>query len=485
MSVYFFSEGSDGEKKAMAGVKAIVIPKCEAKLIKKAIAINKEEPWCSTLKNYLTNSLKKPEITSEKQNITPEEQEKAEKQKQVEQAFREEYNHFRCLSNSKVAFFFHIRNIVLRLCYSSFNKKQNLEQCFINSYFFDADCSLKSRFLYREIIGYYIDFANFYYFALPLIEAHHIVLDEPLKEFKHYFYADRLETAKIFLTRQKSFEEKDRTKADKFIADAVDRNYYMFFKTPDADNICPTKQLDLAEPINAVSTYEFITLVFSKKTNHLLYRPWLWFLPLSQVFFRNFKYLKNMVNSYFIGRLWPSVVAKDNCGTLPGILADGIEIDPVAGVAGVTKFSRDNISMESQESHLTPIEKMLSDLLWHILSRCAATFVYIKTGIPEKKIGDGFESSREFNTEWRAKSKSKEVQLLLRRIDNKIITEVADICKQEYSREEIIIELEKISLTMFHCAKEDIFNYMEINHLNKKEFFSAFKHAVNCTYMHV
>lgn len=100
MSIYFYSTNEAKEIKALCGVKALIIPLEIAEKIK------------SKLDN----------ITQEKLSTEVLEKEYKESLKQIldDETLKEEYNHFKCLVQSKAANFFHIRNILLRHTYSSY-----------------------------------------------------------------------------------------------------------------------------------------------------------------------------------------------------------------------------------------------------------------------------------------------------------------------------------------------------------------------------
>ena len=95
MSIYFFSE-KDGEIKAIAGIKSLILPHGIAAKIQ------------SQVQHSL--NLKDKNINKEYRGLLRQQIDSAE--------LREEYDHFQCLIHSKAASIFHLRNILVRIALS-------------------------------------------------------------------------------------------------------------------------------------------------------------------------------------------------------------------------------------------------------------------------------------------------------------------------------------------------------------------------------
>jgi hypothetical protein len=93
----------------------------------------------------------------------------------------EELNHFRCISKSRVASLFHLRQFLVRIGFSETIRRQfrqgNPKHC--------------RAFL--EVVKYWLDYAEFHYVSMPWIEAQHLyVTDQGREDFSSPLYEARI-----------------------------------------------------------------------------------------------------------------------------------------------------------------------------------------------------------------------------------------------------------------------------------------------------
>jgi hypothetical protein len=432
MSIYFYSTNEAKEIKALCGVKALILPVEIAKKIK----------------NKLDN------IAREKLSIEVLEKEYKESLKQIldDETLKEEYNHFKCLVQSKAANFFHIRNILLRHTYSSYTLPRII------------DPALHPHSIFRDVIKYFIDYAYFHYAAYPFIEAHHIILTKNKQERGDFLYQERIKKAVNFLEK---YLENPGEKESSYsrVGNLVDRNFYLLLKK-DRKTFTAHEYTHAIE-INRLKRFNHYIWLCLIMFGRLLKRPILWG-ELLRLLRKKIK----IVFPYILGRLFPKLVVKHNTGVLPAILSDNkISIDPVA-------FIYDSQSIHSEEKKApSPLHGGLANLLWHILSRCAVIASFIDLDLDEVEIYTYFKKLRRFNEHWR--HQIKDVQFDMDLLDNHIIYQVTNQFEKhpDYPPWKRIAHLEKIAFNIFKKYREEAsFDFRES---------SPYNSAVNCSYMHI
>jgi hypothetical protein len=431
MSIYFYA--SDGQQiKALCGVKVLIIPYDIAKKIKNKLDnIEQEKLSMEALEKEFEKSLA-AELHS------PE--------------LKEEYNHFKCLVHSRAASFFHMRNIMLRYCYSHRTRQIITDQ------------TLHPHSTFREVLRYFIDYAYFHYAAFPLIEGHYqLFFEEKRKITDTILYPDRIRDTVKFLEKHTG-NFNDEESSYRSVGSFVDRNFYLLLKL----DINTFANQEYNRPIHghdlkAGNLYFWLWFMFGR----LLRRPALWGY-IGHVVISKIK----TVYPYILGRLFPGRIVKGNIGKLPAILCRNIGIDPVA-------FAYNKQSMKSPEkSYPSRLSGGLGNLLWHILSRCAVVASFMALDVAEGKIYNYFKKLRRFNGEWKAGA--GEAQFEIARLDTEIIYRVTEQCqkKPRLSPLESIPFLETTALDIFK-------KYRDSNFFDFEDTSSPHGAAVNCAYMHI
>jgi len=264
MSIYFYA-GDKKEIKALCGVKMLIIPYDTAKKIKNKMGnTGKEALSTEALEEKFKRSLE-GELKS----------------KELE----EEYNHFLCLIHSKAANFFHMRNIMLRYCYSSYTRNRI------------TDPAIRSHSIFREVLRYFNDYVYFHYAALPFIEGHHLLFSEEEKKetTEAILYLERIRKVREFLLR-KDGSIIDKASSYRRIGAIVDRNFCLLLnqdrKTFEALEYFPLDE----ECLKPCNLFFWLRFMFGR----LIRRPALWGYLLNVVVSRI-----KIIYPYILGRLFP------------------------------------------------------------------------------------------------------------------------------------------------------------------------------------
>jgi hypothetical protein len=431
MSIYFYA-GDKKEIKALCGVKMLIIPHEIAEKIKNEMDnIAQEKLSTEVLEEKFKQSLE-AELQS----------------KELE----EEYNHFKCLIHSKTANFFHMRNIMLRYCYSSFTRNRI------------TDPAILPHSIFREVLRYFIDYVYFHYAAFPFIEGHHLLLseEEEKKTTEAILYPDRIRKAMEFLAKiGGGFNDKEFSY--RRIGAIVDRNFCLLMSQGrKAFEGLEYFSLD-EECLKTCSLFFWLRLM----SGRLIRRPALWGYLWNVVISRI-----KIVYPYILGRLFPRRRVGQNIGILPAILCKEINIDPVA-------FAYEKQSMKSPEKPFpSKLHGGLGNLLWHILSRCAVIAGFIDLDVPEGDIYLYFKKLRKFNEKWKANAGNAQFELA--HLDTEIIHRVTEHCDKVpgLSARERIRCLETLGMDIFKKYRDEEF-------FDFKGDFSSHNAAVNCSYMHI
>ena len=353
--------------------------------------------------------------------------------------FREEFNHFKCLVNSKVATIFYLKNILLRLGYSSYNKSKK------------GIIAAPKNIIYKSVIQYFIEYAQFVCLSSGYIEAQHLLVypkDLELVDSRGSF-VDNIKECLTDLTTLVN----NKTDSNRMVGLIIDRLYF--------SNIFP---LNCKNQNKELSILESLMLMFSM-LKPFIYIPNVWFRAFLVVI-KNVKLLYN----YLFSRL--NSKTKLNVGKLPGILVEDVTIDP-------TGFPYKKLLMKSQEVNFeSQTDKGISDLYWFILSRCGVTFAFLHEMKTDLEIKVYFKKLRKFIEIWSPTSKgSKE---LLGRIDNFIVTKIASYYSSDNQKSTNchIGELECLSYEIYRHFIDDKFFRAELSKPNLRAALSRF-------YMHV
>lgn len=431
MSIYFYA-GDKKEIKALCGVKMLIIPYETAKKIKdKMDSAAQEKLSTETLEEKFKESLE-GELQS----------------KELE----EEYNHFKCLIHSKAANFFHIRNVMLRYCYSSYTRNKI------------TDPAIHPHSIFREVLRYFNDYVYFHYAALPFIEGHHLLFSEEEKKetTEAILYLERIRRVReLLLKKNGSFI--DKGSSYRRIGAIVDRNFCLLLnedrKTFEGLEYFPLEE----EYLRPCNLFFWLRFMFGR----LIRRPALWGYLLNVVVSRI-----KIIYPYILGRLFPRRGVGQNVGILPAILCKDINIDPVA-------FPYKKQSAKSPEKRYpSKLQGGLGNLLWHILSRCAVIAGFIDLDVPEGDIYLYFKKLRQFNEKWRANAGDARFELA--HLDTEIIHRVTEQCDNApgLSPRERIRCLETLALDIFKKYRDEEFFDFESDS-------SSHNAAVNCSYMHI
>ena len=431
MSIYFYA-GDKKEIKALCGVKMLIIPYEIAEKIKKKMDnIGQKELSMEALEEKFKQSLE-AELQS----------------KEME----EEYNHFKCLIHSKAANFFHMRNIMLRYCYSSYTRNRI------------TDPTIHSHSVFREVLRYFIDYAYFHYTAFPFIEGHHLLFspDEEKKKTEAILYPDRIRKAMEFLVK-KNKEFNNKESSYQFIGAIVDRNFCLLLNR-NRKTFADHEYFPLGEKCSRpCNLYFWLWFMFRRLIRRPALWGYLWKVAVSRI---------KIVYPYILGRLFPRREAKQNIGILPAILCKDINIDPVA-------FAYEKQSMKSPERHYpSKLHGGLGNLLWHILSRCAVIAGFIDLDVPEGDIYLYFKILRKFNEKWKANAGNGQFELA--HLDTEIIYRVTKQYDEipGLSARERIRCLETLAMDIFKEYRDE--EFFDFN-----GEFSSHNAAVNCSYMHI
>lgn len=431
MSIYFYTVDAK-EIKALCGVKMLIIPYETAEIIKnKMDNIAQEKLSTEVLEEKFKQSLEDDLHSKE---------------------LEEEYNHFKCLIHTKAANFFHMRNIMLRYCYSSYTRNRI------------TNPKIHPHSIFREVLRYFIDYTYFHYAAFPFIEGHHLLLsdEEEKKTTEAILYSDRIWEAMKFLAKKDgNFSNKESSY--RRIGTIVDRNFCLLLKK-DRKTFEGLEYFPLdKEWVKTCNLYFWLWLMFGR----LIRRPALWGY-LCKVVVSRIK----IVYPYILGRLFPRGGVGQNVGILPAILCNDINIDPVA-------FPYKKQSAKSPEKHYpSKLHGGLGNLLWHILSRCAVIAGFIDLDVPEGDIYLYFKKLRRFNEKWKVNAGKAKFELA--HLDTEIIYRVTEQFGKVpgLSARGSIRYLETLAIDIFKKYREEEF-------FDFKSELSSHNAAVNCSYMHI
>lgn len=419
------------ELQAVTGVKAIVLP---------------EEELKQGLQGFYKERDKKAPASQLIKELH-----KLSTQKDVPDYFVEEYDHFYCLALSATGSLFHIRNILLRQCFSAVNRTRV------------QAAELEPHPIYDDVVRYYLDYALFHYLAYPFLEAHALFAlgRRTWDTTRSYMYPERVRAC--FEILRPVFTKIPSMTDHKMIATWVDRNYVQSKKSKALPPYAVEFDLNKKRPRDA-----WPRLIWSELTP-FVFRPVLWVRTAKLV-------LNNLsrVWPYLVGRLFPSAVKESpNTGQVPALFSTDITIDPVG-------IDTEALALPSPEvDFIKPEDKLCSDLLWHVLSRHAIVYALRKRNFSVPYLHGYFEELCLFNERWRPMTKAANIKYVTP-LDMDIIkkTEDHEYRKRSLFSRTLVHDLSSLAIDTYNESRKRF-----LKPVGKEN--EALADALNCTYMHI
>ncbi|MBK8511684.1 MAG: hypothetical protein IPL56_05430 [Saprospiraceae bacterium] len=348
--------------------------------------------------------------------------------------FNEEYNHFSCITQSKVSGFLHIRQVLNRINLSIANKDK-----------IDNEKRLLPHKAFQHVVTYFIDYTKFHYIAYPFVENYFKLKDENNTNTEDLIYPERFQYIHDYLKENKSLNEND-------IGEIIDKYYIK-------DNAQKLKDKDVLHGIKNPTEF--------KKLIHLFIYDLLPILLSYKLIFRIFKImLKNLdlVFPYIFGRIFPKNI-KLNTGKLPSMLYGKDQIDPVG-------FTTKQYRLKNTEVALTQSENAKHLYIWFILSRFAVVYQLTKFGWSEYKLLNYFKMLKEFFREWQPLVNGSEI------IASAIDVDIIDIVNEKHLE---LSTSKNLTQNLTNLAVDFYNNKTYKNHLNNNSFLQY----LGCYYHHI
>lgn len=470
MALYFFSEArtdsGEGKIEAFTGVKSIVLPGISYdEGLRRMFSDGGSTPEAATIISRLEAF-----FVSEGR----------------EPFFREEYDHFRCLSASLIAGLFHLRNVLLRIAYSATTVSD------IPRYRRGTSARLPRRRVHADVAAYYLEYGLFHAVAFPLVEAH-ALLDPLVRASKERCdhvrppgaprSRGRLPSANLPYS-PKVTECLDQLRASGItsaavghgtVAKAIDAEFLRKLRTSDET---PTATPSLEAELDRIALVRwagaFLTLP--------LRRPHSW-RPIARMVWSNLRLIK----PYVFGRLLPShdrdhrsadTEAAPNTGAVPGILTGGMTVDPAA----FTSRNDQREYMPSQElSFEHTRDRSLSDMLWHCIATVAISVRLLREGAEPTQIADLIQTQRSFMGTWKPEGADVQREFLAD-LHLDLIDEAARWNDRNGSRP---LTSRAAATSIARCGRELFAAWWEAAGSVLDEDEEAFSAAINCYYIHV
>lgn len=424
MSIYFFS-ARDQQITALTGAKAIVLP----------------EELASEVFSRLQRVLKEG---GDGQNLAEALSQHFEENSGVVELV-EEFDHFRCLSASKIAAFLYVWNFLLRINFAASTARQV------------GAGKFSSHPVFREVVRYWSQVAIFHEGAFPFVEAHTIVARRRGETPSWLLYGDEIDRA---------VRELDRLPEElKLDADALARRVGQIVDATYVSRVLGDPHLERQNP--APVSHARLTILVCKLLYPLVVRPGVW--P------RLLYVLRRYVREIALYLVWRSRGPGDemaSAGVLPGVISEGVLIDPIGFAAG-------RVALESQEApYAEPRHQMLSNLLWHCLSRLAVGIALRRRGLGLDVVYRYFDALRRFTMKWSTKGAGASVEL--RGIDHDILARieglVANAMERSPSAQLRAVEAVAIEITNKWAGSKPVV---------EADGDHPIRFALNCSYIHI
>lgn len=436
MSIYFFST-TDKKIRALTGVKCIVFPVED----REKVSLNEESDSSEKqeIKKYIDERLKTSNAKEFSQKISEVLQDD-ENNKLID--FKEEYDHFNCITESVAGGFFHIRHLMCRIAFSSSNKNKISKH---------PICLNKA---YEQVIKYYIDYSHFHYFAYPIIETYFALRVENNSKKEEMIYPERVEKYMNYLKGVNELSYKT-------VGKLIDEDYIFAIKYDKNDSYV----LSQSSKINFKPKLIKAMILLYYDVYPLLKIKKIWYI-LVRTLFKNIK----IVIPYLIGRLFPNWV-KNKTGNLPSLISGDTQIDPVG-------FSSEKPFLYSSEVKLKIEEKEKNDLLWHILSRVSVIYQHKQFGWSKQKALTYFQMLREFFVDWQPRNEGSE--LATSELDFNIIESVYKL--DNIKKKRLKHELGNLAINLFNeFSSIQLLDEKRLSNEERLPFYSF----MNCSYYHI
>lgn len=428
MSVFFFSfndtEGSNKVGiKALTGLKSMVIPEIRLTRSLETYIADKEE----RTEDYYTDNL----IRIFEQENVPDE-------------YKEEWNHYSCVSRSRIASYLYVRNFVVRNMYSSYLRK------------IYAKKNLPSVSIISNVLSYYYDHLLFHFVGYPWLEASYFIeigkkptIPFRAQEERINKYIDLIASAKI-------------RPSPESIARYVDIDYALLSKYGGKEF---EENIQGGFP-RRINDFAVGSTIFKNVLIYLIlnYRGYVSLNNFSIVHILN-------ITSFMINRFMKNKKNVDRTSFVPGLLSGRHTIDPRG-------FRFRKKALESHEKRFyAKRDKAAADMLWHMTSRALLIRYLLDTRLSIDEIYAYFYFLNCFYAEWRPEVGNSIDALYY--IDDSLIRAVSSAGAGFFNDKtavfsalvSIIGSLYKIFVAEFEEELEDP--------------ASGFPTALNCSYMHV
>lgn len=368
--------------------------------------------------------------------------------KEIPDHLVEEWKHFECISNSTFAAMFRLWNVLLRLSFSAACRRD-----------FDRG-AIPERRVYREALKYWRDYALFHYAAMPWVEAHYHLTNESSNPLASPLHETRVVKCLEFLEKK----EKDSI-SSAYIGSMMDAHYRLLDgKTSDEIRGVRSEFTDAASLSSSRMMQFYMT---GRSIFPVLMIPQGWPRMARILIFHSPRVLTYLLSRFNIVR------GKTlRAGILPGILSEGITVDPMG-------FRTGERHVKSEEVPFTSVEQAAScNLLWHILSRLAVTRTLYELGTSEQDILLYFTLLRKFNCNWFPEADN--ATIAMSELDYDLVTKSVeeDIPSIISNSRDAIAGLEDLARRLFQAIRD-----LEIDSL--RDLGSGLPQALNSTYMQI
>jgi hypothetical protein len=347
----------------------------------------------------------------------------------LETTFREELDHFRCLHHSRVAGALFVENFLARVLHNTSGQQVQQKR---------RDCIAESTVVAR----YFLRSGAFYCASMPYVEAHYRVS-----------YSDK-DASTPFLSKQADDCVRTLTSMglcaparpnNPSLGRLIDDTYF--------EHLYPDARGQLRERL-----YTLRTALAPARTSsvwpHLLVtamREWRSVLPTLRARLR--------------------VTASPDNHPHPAVMSAGLTVDPAA-------FHSSKAYHNSLEPGFErPLDKVLNDFHWHILSRVCGVLTLRSAGVTEGAMRAYYAALRDFNQEWSPRAARADMELAL--IDNHVISIALNLA---------VCRLPQGSEAAAQAARAALSLYDELTPeyaIELRDTEGGLFSAVNCTHMQI